>query len=112
MRPRSAPLLLAALLALAGPAGAQQQDSEPPAAGDECRLAPDPDGQGLTGQPGAKGENETLSGMLDACNGVLEPPPADNGEFVQPAPDTGETPVIPPGALPDQQTPDGETTTQ
>lgn len=113
MTARSAPLFLAALLALAGPASAQQQDAEPPAMGDErCRLSPDPDGEGLTGQPGKEGEGETLSGMLDDCEGVLEPPPSNNGEFVQPAPDAGETPVIPPGALPGQQTPDGETTTQ
>ena len=117
MTPRSAPLFLAALLALAGPASAQQQDAEPPAMGDErCRLSPDPDGEGLTGQPGTQpgteGEGETLSGMLDACGGVLEPPPSNNGEFIQPAPDAGETPVIPPRALPDQQTPGGETTTQ
>ncbi|RIY02867.1 hypothetical protein D3218_05515 [Aureimonas flava] len=52
----------------------------------------------------ADGSGTSLSGQLADCNGVLTPP--DTGptgiEVPVPAPDPGTTPVIPPGAVPDQ----------
>lgn len=51
------------------------------------------------------GENKTLSGKLDRCNGVLVPPKTGDKQIEEPAPDVGTTPVIPPEAVPKQQTP-------
>jgi hypothetical protein len=37
------------------------------------------------------------------CNGVLKPPSTGDSDFVVPAPQIGDTPVIPPGAIPHKQ---------
>lgn len=84
---------LALLLAFAMPASGQPKPKPETQAQvqneERCRLVP--------------GEDEkTLSDRLGACDGVLEPPPAGDAEIIQPPPDTGETPVIPPERLPDQ----------
>lgn len=48
-------------------------------------------------------EDRTDDGpSLSDCNGVLTPPPTGDPEIREPAPDTGTTPVIPPGAVPQQ----------
>ena len=39
---------------------------------------------------------------LENCNGVLTPPRTGDEEIEEPAPNTGTTPVIPPGAVPEQ----------
>lgn len=83
---------LALLLAFAMPASGQPKPKPETQAQNEehCRLVP--------------GEGEkTLSDRLGACDGVLEPPPAGDAEIIQPPPDIGETPVIPPERLPDRQ---------
>lgn len=100
---------LALLLAFAMPASGQpkpkpETQAQAQAQNDErCRLVP---GEGEAARlPGGRVEGEdekTLSDRLGACDGVLEPPPAGDAEIIQPPPDTGETPVIPPERLPDQ----------
>lgn len=40
---------------------------------------------------------------LTECDGVLKPPATGDGEIVEPAPDAGKTPVIPPSNVPQQQ---------
>ncbi|QFT66970.1 hypothetical protein FIU93_09305 [Labrenzia sp. THAF35] len=59
-------------------------------------------------EPGAKSQDrvptdteETAS--LSDCDGVLTPAPVGDRELVEPAPDVGETPVITPEEIPDQQ---------
>ncbi len=51
---------------------------------------------------GKDANTESLSEQLDRCNGVLRPPRIGDQELVEPAPDVGTMPIIPPGALPDQ----------
>lgn len=59
-------------------------------------------------EPGSKSQDrvpadaeETAS--LSDCDGVLTPAPVGDRELVEPAPDVGETPVITPEEIPDQQ---------
>lgn len=63
---------------------------------------PDP----CAGQPSSGGD-QTLTGQLSQCGGVLSPPPTgDDTQAPVPDPNPGTTPVVPPQAVPDQ-TPDG-----
>jgi hypothetical protein len=78
---------------------------------DPCRAQPEENGAQAGQKPDEgddqqAGDTAALSDKLDACNGVLKPPPTGESEMVQPAPDIGETPVIPPGQLPEQQNSD------
>ena len=41
-----------------------------------------------------------LSEKLDSCNSVLRPPRVGDSEIVEPAPPTGDMPVLKPGDLP------------
>ncbi len=89
-------LLCALLLALAGPAAAQDNDLNPPA---PCQVEPQAkDGN----QPPANGDSGGLTGKLAACGGVLQPPPSGDQSITQPPPDQGNTPVIKPGEVPVQ----------
>jgi hypothetical protein len=76
--------------------------AEPGTAQENCQAAPAPPGRTGNAQPQAPGD---LTTTLDNCNGVLRPPPTGDAEIREPAPNTGETPVVPPSALPDQQPP-------
>jgi hypothetical protein len=40
---------------------------------------------------------------LADCNGVLKPPSTGDSDFVVPAPQIGDMPAIPPGAVPQKQ---------
>lgn len=74
--------------------------AEPGVSVEDCQVEPVPgtgDGQAEAPAPGGD-----LTAKLDKCNGVLQPPPTGDAEIREPAPDTGETPVIPPSALPEQ----------
>ena len=51
--------------------------------------------------PGEGGEAEREA-VLNRCKGILIPPPTGDAEMVEPAPDIGTTPVIPPDSVPDQ----------
>lgn len=65
-------------------------------------------------ESGALKPCENLSEQLGDTGGVIQPPPAGDPEIAVPAPDPSPntTPVIPPGQLPEQQTPDGTVTEQ
>lgn len=100
-------LLLAGLLSGVGPAlpaaalaQATAPGAEPGVTTEDCRVTP---GDGSEAAPSQDGD---LTAKLDACNGVLQPPATGDAEIREPAPEAGETPVIPPGAVPDQA-PDG-----
>lgn len=85
--------LLACLLIMtpASPAAAQDQV---PAQSAPCQVQPQ-DGQ----QPKS---NNSLSGTLDPCDGVLQPPPTGDEGIAAPPPDEGKTPVIRPDDVPVQ----------
>jgi hypothetical protein len=53
--------------------------------------------------PGPSATDKTLAEQLDECNGVLTPPKVGDSEIVEPPRDTGTIIVIPPGALPEQE---------
>jgi hypothetical protein len=74
-----------------------QTDDEGPAL-EECRA--EPEGQSGIDQGKDAAEHDTT--VLEQCKGVLKPPPTGDSEMVAPAPNLGTTPVIPPGAMPDQ----------
>lgn len=44
--------------------------------------------------------------MLERCDGMLEPPRTGDSDIEAPMPDIGATPVVPPEALPEQQSND------
>jgi hypothetical protein len=87
------------MLLLAAPAAAQSSPEEQ--LPDECQAQPrsDGSGQGDSGQPSSP---DGLTEKLDPCNGVLRPPPVGDQEITEPPPDTGTTPIIPPGDVPPQ----------
>lgn len=61
------------------------------------------DKNGDTDPDAGAGDTAALSDKLDKCAGVLKPPPTGETGMVEPAPDVGRTPVIPPEQLPEQQ---------
>ncbi|TCN21282.1 hypothetical protein [Sinorhizobium americanum] len=80
--------LLATLTLFAAPALAQDAEAD----NERCRANPDADtNQGR------------LARKLDDCDGILKPPKVGDTEMVEPAPDTGTTPLIRPEDLPRQQ---------
>ena len=85
-----------ALLALAGPAAAQDSDGTPPV---PCQAQPQDGGQK---PPAADDGNGSSADKLSSCDGVLQPPPTGDQGMTQPPPDQGKTPVIKPGEVPVQ----------
>jgi hypothetical protein len=73
-----------------------QPENEQPAPADPCSAQP-------KAERDTQPDTDELTEKLDRCNGVLKPPPNGDQEIEKPPPETGETPVIPPGELPDQQ---------
>lgn len=75
--------------------------------GNPCQVEPE-DGanegerDGGSGNGTADQNNGASRPWLEDCNGVLVPPATGDQEIVEPPPDTGTTPVIPPGAVPGQ----------
>ncbi|GGE00176.1 hypothetical protein GCM10011390_18710 [Aureimonas endophytica] len=103
---RAGALLGAALFALSLPAAAQpsgpdtsKPGEEQPAPGAEARPT-DP----CAAAPGTQQAEGDLTGKLADCKGVLTPPATADTSIQAPAPDPdpNTTPVIPPGALPQQ----------
>ena len=78
-----------------------------PAVGeDPCEVQPDADDQAGVAEPEVASEEATsLTETLDRCGGVLQPPSVGDTELVEPAPDKGVTPIIPPSAVPEEQPP-------
>jgi hypothetical protein len=79
---------------------------------DPCRAEPK-DNASNGSRPGTADQQTTASiddgqqatDKLEACGGVLKPPRNGASDMVEPAPDIGRTPVIPPEQLPGQQAP-------
>lgn len=95
------PLLLGtALLWLTTAALAQTEAPAEPS--DKCQMQTPEDGTKKDAQP-QTGDDRSLTETLDGCGGVLKPPPVGDGEIAEPPPDDGETPVIRPGEVPEQQ---------
>ncbi|MGX9145605.1 hypothetical protein [Mesorhizobium sp. 128a] len=86
-----------ALLALAGPAAAQDSGEGTPAV--PCQAQPQDGGQ--QPPPGDDGNGNSTTD-LGSCGGVLQPPPSGDQGMTQPPPDQGKTPVIKPGEVPVQ----------
>ena len=80
-----------ALLALAGPAAAQDSGQDAPPA--PCQAQPQDGGQQ---SPADTGDSNSAY-KLGSCDGVLQPPPSGDQGMTQPPPDQGKTPVIKPG---------------
>jgi len=93
---RGAILLVAASLTAAIPGGifAQQTPNT-----DNCQ-APDPNGQTTDGRTAPSSKSSTSK--LSDCGGVLKPPATGDRGLEKPAPDVGDTPVIPPGNVPNE----------
>ena len=66
---------------------------------------PEDDGES-TGSEANKESGESLSETLDECGDVLPPPPTGDSEIAEPPPNVGETPVIRPQDIPEQQNPE------
>lgn len=97
---RGGSLVIAMAVAATLPAtisNAQTPDESDPTTGNPCLVEPNPE------QGAAPKDDKELTEKLDRCNGVLQPPPTADREIEEPPPDTGKTPVIPPGELPEQQ---------
>lgn len=96
-------LLLGVALLLDGGMAALADEEVPPATpettedGDPCRVEP-----ALPGDEESR-EGERARPALEECNGVLVPPRTGDEEIEEPPPDTGTTPVIPPGTLPETE---------
>jgi hypothetical protein len=92
----------------------QTQPPEAPAmapdlqtAEESCEVAPGGDVPTATldvgKRNGADQTDESLSATLERCGGVLTPPAVGDPEMVEPAPDEGVTPIIPPSSVPTQE---------
>lgn len=72
---------------------------------DPCQVEPGNQNES-TERSGAEGGNDEAEDRprpsLEECNGVLTPPKTGDQEIEERPPDTGTTPVIPPGAVPEQ----------
>ena len=79
-------------MAYAQAAFGQTTTPKPSSADTPCRVAPE--------EPQTDG---SLTETLNDCNGVLKPPAVGDPGIVEEAPDVGKMPVIPPSALPEQQ---------
>ena len=101
-------LALSILLSFASltSAASQGESLSGTAEGDPCVAEPEE----LGGGNEAKVSKDTLSltEQLDRCGGVIEPPAVGDRELVEPAPEKGATPIIPPSALPEQQPAEGD----
>jgi hypothetical protein len=95
---RTVSLLAVGVLAAGiGHATAQEEPpGDPLGVIQDCAVVPTPEGQ-LAPPP-----TESLTDTLAPCNGVIAPPPAGDADITITPPAGGETPVIPPGQVPEQ----------
>jgi hypothetical protein len=85
------------VVAALSPAAAQTEGSgDPLGVIEDCEAVPVPEGE-LAPPP-----TDSLSDALAPCNGVIEPPPVGDPDIAITPPPVGETPVIPPGQVPQQ----------
>ncbi|WP_454852587.1 hypothetical protein [Rhizobium binxianense] len=87
------------LMQAPAPLRAQTEDGHQPSQADPCQAGPE--GRQANGSNG----NAGLSEKLDRCGGVLKPPSGADQEIEKRPPETGSTPVIPPGQLPNRGEP-------
>ena len=102
-----------AALSLSDAHAQQTQTPEPPAATPDletaeepCEIVPrgdTPTAPTDSEQQAESDQDESLSATLDRCGGVLTPPAVGDPQMVEPAPDEGVTPIIPPSAVPEQR---------
>lgn len=97
-------MLLVGLLSLGGlssPVFAQspENDGESKAL-ERCRA--DPEDKAEEKKEGQSNDDQRSAALLERCEGVLLPPPTGDREIEEPPADTGTTPVIPPGRVPEQ----------
>lgn len=105
----SRPLVLAALLLAAAPVAASAQVEPAPLTPSapldpsQGTSTPDTPSDPCVAVPGQAGGDQSLTGQLTECGGVLAPPPTGSTgiEAPVPDPDPQTTPVIPPADLPD-----------
>jgi hypothetical protein len=97
-------MLLIAFLSFAGissPVGAQSPENrDEPKALERCRA--EPEDKAEEKKKAQSEDNQRSAEMLERCEGVLSPPPTGDSEIEEPPADTGTTPVIPPGTVPEQ----------
>ncbi|RWM80151.1 MAG: hypothetical protein EOR84_35270 [Mesorhizobium sp.] len=94
------PITLLGALALAAPVAAQTDNQDQAPAG-HCQAQPQ-NGEQQQPPPANNGAGDSLTEMLDPCNGVLLPPPTGDRGMAAPPPDEGKTPVLKPGEVPPQ----------
>lgn len=92
-------MLLAAAIFLMLPAAAQTADQPKVQQTQDCQAQPDSN-NGAQKQTGE--QSGTLSGNLQACGGVLKPPPTGDDNATEPPADGSQMPVIKPGQVPPQ----------
>jgi hypothetical protein len=73
------------------------------ASGDTGCKAPQQQQQSTTDNKQGTAHSAADSGKLADCGGVLQPPTTGDSGMVSPAPSVGNTPVIPPSAVPNGQ---------
>ncbi len=85
---------------LCGPAFAQTSPDQ----SDRCQAPDQQQNQDPAPTDGnSRTANRSDAGKLSDCNGVLKPPLTGDSDLVKPAPPVGDTPVIPPDAVPQKQ---------
>lgn len=99
--------LSAAFVAFVGfssPVAAQSPEThDQPQTIDPCQAEPeDKEDEAGKNEKDQSPDSQLSAEMLDRCNGVLSPPPTGDREIEEPPADTGTTPVIPPGTVPQQ----------
>ena len=90
------------VMALAGPAAAQDSNDQTQGPAGPCQAEPQVPGSADQKPAADTGTDNGLTGKLKPCGGVLQPPPTGDQGMAQPAPAQGNTPVIRPGELPPQ----------
>lgn len=84
---------------------AAAQTNAPTPSASPCQAQPDQDSAGAVTDEDAVEQSGDLTAKLAPCDGVLEPPDTGDDKMTEPAPDEGNTPIIKPRELPQQQPP-------
>ena len=94
------PVLSLSVMLACGSAAFAQTAAEPAPPAQNCQA--DSGQQSSDGSTPSTNSAPADSSKLEACDGVLKPPPSGDGGITQPAPDAGKTPVVKPGEVPEQ----------
>jgi len=82
---------------------AAAQTNAPSPSASPCQAQPDQDRAGVVTDEDAVEQSGDLTAKLAPCDGVLEPPDTGDDKMTEPGPDEGNTPIIKPRELPQQQ---------